>query len=83
MPISRDRVRHLMGVVAANQGHTMPLDDDTTLRDFGFRSLDFSELVLRVEDDLGVELNFEAITQRQVLTIADVLDMIEAMAKEV
>ncbi|MDQ4111832.1 MAG: acyl carrier protein, partial [Actinomycetota bacterium] len=42
----------------------------------GFRSLDFSELALRVEDEIGDELNFEAAGLRSIETIGDVLDLL-------
>jgi acyl carrier protein len=52
-------------------------DGPESLRDLGFRSLDFSELALRIEDHLGYELNFDAPTLRAITTVADVLDFFE------
>ena len=49
-------------------------DADLPLREVGFRSLDFSEVALRLEDELGYELNFEASTMRRIGTIRDVID---------
>ena len=46
------------------------------LRDIGFRSLDFSELALRVEDEIDEELNFEAAGLRQIATVGDVLNLL-------
>ena len=57
----------------------MPADDATTLETIGFRSLDFSELALRVEDEIGEELNFDAPELRQIATISDVLDFLEQL----
>lgn len=77
--LSRDQVRALMGEVLAVQDKALPATDDALLRDIGFRSLDFSELALRVEDQLGAELNFDAPGLRQITTVADVLDFLEQL----
>ena len=74
--ITRDQIRDLMAQVLAHHGHTLPDDDATALRDIGFRSLDFSELALRVEDSIGRELNFDAPELRSISTVADVLDLL-------
>jgi len=68
-----------MGEVLAVQGKTLPADDAARLADIGFRSLDFSELALRVEDETGLELNFEAAGLRRIDTVADVLDLLVAL----
>lgn len=65
-----------MGEVLAVQGKTLPDDEAARLADIGFRSLDFSELALRVEDETGGELNFEAAGLRRIDTVGDVLDLI-------
>jgi acyl carrier protein len=77
--LSRDQVRAMMAEVLATQGKELPQDDATDLRDFGFRSLDFSELALRVEDELGTELNFDAPGLRSIETVGDVLDFLEQL----
>jgi acyl carrier protein len=74
--VSREQLRALMGEVLAAQGKTLPDDDAALLNDIGFRSLDFSELALRVEDEIDEELNFEAAGLRQINSIADVLDLL-------
>jgi acyl carrier protein len=66
-----------MEQVLTTQGKALPPDDGANLRDVGFRSLDFSELALRVEDEIGAELNFDAPGLRRVATVGDVLDFIE------
>ena len=65
-----------MGEVLAGQGKELPDDDSVDLRDIGFRSLDFSELALRIEDEIGEELNFDAAGLRQVQSVGDVLDLL-------
>ncbi len=74
--VSREQLRALMGEVLATQGKTLPDDDAAQLSDIGFRSLDFSELALRVEDEIDDELNFDAAGLRQINTIGDVLDLL-------
>jgi acyl carrier protein len=74
--VSREQLRALMGEVLATQGKVLPDDDGALLAEIGFRSLDFSELALRVEDEVDAELNFEAAGLRQITTVADVLDLL-------
>lgn len=74
--VSRDQLRGLMGEVLEAQGKSLPSDDGADLREIGFRSLDFSELALRVEDEIDEELNFDAAGLRQITTVGDVLDLL-------
>lgn len=69
----------MMGEVLTAQGKSADLGDATALREIGFRSLDFSELALRVEDELGTELNFDAPGLRRIDTVGDVLDFLEQL----
>ncbi|TDB77849.1 acyl carrier protein [Micromonospora sp. KC723] len=71
-----------MSQVLANQGRTLPDDDAADLREIGFRSLDFSELALRVEDATGEELNFDAPGLRRIATVGDVLDFLETLQRQ-
>ncbi len=77
--LSRDQLRTMMGDVLEAQGKTIPSSDDSPLDEIGFRSLDFSELALRVEDELGSELNFDAPGLRAIETVGDVLDFLEQL----
>lgn len=77
--VSRDEVRSMMGDVLAAQGKPFPTGEATPLADIGFRSLDFSELALRVEDATGEELNFDAPGLRRIETVGDVLDFLEQL----
>lgn len=77
--LSREHVRGMMAEVLTAQGKQLPGDDSTDLDEIGFRSLDFSELALRVEDELGEELNFDAPGLRQIRTVSDVLDFLEQL----
>ncbi|MCU7729749.1 acyl carrier protein [Actinoplanes sp. KI2] len=80
--LSRSQVRDLMAQVMKNQGKELPDDDSADLRTIGFRSLDFSELALRVEDETGEELNFDAPGLRQIATVGDVLDFLVQLQSE-
>lgn len=71
-----------MGEVLDAQGKSLPEDDASALSDIGFRSLDFSELALRVEDEVDDELNFDAAGLRQINTVGDVLDLITEIAAQ-
>ena len=79
MRLNRAQVRELMALVLATRDKPLPDDDSTQLREIGFRSLDFSELALRVEDEIDRELNFDAPGLRSVVTVGDVLDLIERL----
>ena len=80
--LSRAQIRDLMAQVLANQGKALPEDDGTDLREIGFRSLDFSELALRVEDETGEELNFDAPGLRRIATVGDVLDLLVTLQRQ-
>jgi acyl carrier protein len=73
--VNREQIRALMTQILAKHGTPMPDDESTSLRQIGFRSLDFSELALRVEDEIDRELNFDAPELRSIATVADVLDL--------
>ena len=77
--LSRDQIRTLMAEVLAAQGKQMPDDEQVNLEEIGFRSLDFSELALRVEDEIDDELNFDAPELRRIATVSDVLDFLEQL----
>jgi len=72
--MDRQRVLDTINMVLRNKGRGAASDDETPMREAGLRSLDFSEVALRLEDMLGRELNFEASTMRRITTIRDVID---------
>ena len=79
--LTRSQIRDLMAQVMKTQGMELPDDDTAGLREIGFRSLNFSELAIRVEDEIGTELNFDAVSLRRIATVADVLDFLEQLQK--
>ncbi|SDL11354.1 acyl carrier protein [Tessaracoccus oleiagri] len=80
--ISRDQVKEMMAEVMRRQNKVLPESEETPLDEIGFRSLDFSELALRVEDELDEELNFDAPGLRSIRTVGDVLDFIDELQKD-
>lgn len=80
--IGREQVKEMMADVIKRQGRASDLTDDALLEDVGFRSLDFSELALRVEDESEKEFNFDAPGLRSIITVADVLDFIESLQQQ-
>ncbi len=77
--LSRTDVRSMMAEVLAKQGKSLPAEDSAPLDEIGFRSLDFSELALKVEDEIDTELNFDAPGLREIRTVGDVLDFIDQL----
>lgn len=80
MSMKREQILELMQQISKRQGRDVQLVESASLRDVGFRSLDFSELALRVEQAVGRELNFDAGRLRGIQTVADVLDFFRDVA---
>jgi acyl carrier protein len=78
--MTRAEIHELFDAVRATQGKTEPVSESASLREIGFRSLDFSELALRVEERIGSELNFEAPRLRAIETVGDAIDFLEEAA---
>jgi acyl carrier protein len=75
--MERTDVVELIQSILRRQGREIPdLTESASLSEIAFRSLDFSELCLRVEQRIGRELSFGAATVRNVSTVADVCDFI-------
>lgn len=51
---------------------------ESNLREIRFRSLDFAELCLRVEEAVGRELRMDASSMRKIVTIHDICRFIES-----
>lgn len=67
-----------MNHVMVKRGRPEIVDEQRTVRDVNFRSLDFSEVALRIELEIGRELVFDAATMRRIVTVSDVLDFFES-----
>jgi acyl carrier protein len=66
----------MMNTILVRQGRNAVSDETVELRQIGFRSLDFSELALRVEAEAGRDLNFDASVLRNIRTVDDVLNFL-------
>lgn len=78
MPLDRDVVIAMMREILVRQGKvTCELTPSVVLRDAGFRSLDFSELVLRVEGLVGREVDLSGLSLRQTRTVGDLVSFFE------
>lgn len=75
--MKRSEILNLMNRILEKQDKASIQSDEQRLREIGFRSLDFSELALRVEMETGKELNFDASHLRKIDTVKDVLAFFE------
>ena len=75
--MQRNEIFELMNKIQEKRSRGRINDDEAELSEVGFRSLDFSELALRVEKSVGSELSFDAVTLREIRTVKDVLDFLE------
>jgi acyl carrier protein len=80
-PLTTDEVLDELRAMYRRRGRDDAIELDGDLAALGFRSLDFSELVLRLEDRLGRELNFSAAALRRVETVRDVVDFVRTSAE--
>ena len=81
--MQRNEIIELMNVIQEKRGRDKISDGEVILSDVGFRSLDFSELALRVERKVGNELSFDAVALREIRTVKDVLDFLEEAVNSV
>lgn len=79
--MTRSDILALMNTVLAKRGRAAVTAETQTVRDANFRSLDFSEVALRIETAIGRELSFDAASMRRIETVKDVLDFFEDSTK--
>ncbi len=79
--MTRSEILAIMNHIMVKRGRPEISDETKTTREVNFRSLDFSEVALRVETKIGKELVFDAATMRRIETVKDVLDFFEAVTK--
>jgi len=72
----------IVNVVLVKRGKN-PISEDLSLslRTHGFRSMDFSEVALRVENATGNELIFDATVLRSIETFQDLVDFFAQATK--
>jgi acyl carrier protein len=71
--LTEQEILLMMGEILERQGKDADLTTETTLESIGFRSLDFSELALRVEMAADATLSFDAAPLRTITTVGDVV----------
>ena len=75
--MNRDKILDILREILERHGKPTDCAEDTELASVGFRSLDFSEMAIRVETASGKQLVFDASPLREIRTIADVVDFFE------
>jgi|TARA_R110001592_G_scaffold361686_1_gene673142 acyl carrier protein len=79
--MTRSEILEIMNHVMVKRGRTPINDESQSTREVNFRSLDFSEVALRIETKIDRELVFDAATMRRIETVKDVLDFFESVTK--
>lgn len=79
--MNRTEILDLMNMVMKKRGREPLSDESQSTREAGFRSLDFSEVALRIEQKVGRELSFDAASMRRIETVKDVIDFFEDVTK--
>ena len=80
MQITNDVViNYMQNILKKNTNVMVDINTTNSLREINFRSLDFAELCLLVEDEVDKELNFDAAQLRKIEKVDDVCNfLIEA-----
>lgn len=79
--MKRTEILSIMNSIMTKKGRPEITDESQNTRDVSFRSLDFSETALRIENKIGRELTFDAASMRKIETVSDVLDFFEGATK--
>lgn len=77
--MTRSEILDLMNHVLEKRSKSKIIDENQTVREVNFKSLDFSEVALRIETSINEELFFDAATMRNIKTVKDVLDFFESL----
>ena len=75
--MTRSDILDMMNALMKRRGREPITDESQTTRAVNFRSLDFSEVALRIEAEIDRELSFDAASMRRIETVKDVLDFFE------
>ena len=66
--MTRSEILNLMNHVLEKRNKIKIIDENQTVREVNFKSLDFSEVALRIETSINEELFFDAATMRNIKT---------------
>jgi len=80
--MNRSEILKVVNTVMTKRGRPEIVSEDQGTRDANFRSLDFSETALRIENMIGRELAFDAASMRRIKTVKDVIDFFEEATRE-
>lgn len=73
--MNQSEILSILNVVLEKRGKSpISAQSNENLREYGFRSMDFSEVALRVEEALGKEIVFDASILRKIESFQDVLE---------
>ncbi len=75
--MNRDKILSILREILQRHGKPTDCAESTELASVGFKSLDFSEMAIRVEVASGMRLAFDAAPLREIRTISDVVDFFE------
>lgn len=75
--MTRNEILAQFASLLERRGLPSDFEVTTSLQEIGFRSLDFSELSIRIEEEHGQDLNFDAALLRRIETVGDVIGFFE------
>lgn len=76
---SNEIISYMHNILKKQNQTSVEIAENNSLREINFRSLDFAELCLLVEDKVDKELNFDAAQLRKIESVNDVCNfLIEA-----
>jgi len=79
--MDRAEILNIMNAIMEKKGRAPITDETKNTREVNFRSLDFSETALRIENRIGRELAFDAAQMRRIETVRDVVDFFADVTK--
>jgi acyl carrier protein len=80
--MQRSEILEIINEVMSKRGRPTIKNENQATREVNFRSLDFSEVAIRIEMQLDRELTFDAASMRQIQTVKDVVDFFEEVTSQ-
>lgn len=80
--MNRTEILTIINYILIKQNKPEISSEKQSLREVGFRSLDFSELALRIEKKINKELSFNAGKMRSVKSIEDLISFFADITNE-
>jgi len=79
--LSRDRLREILTDTARRHGRQGVVTDGMTLESLDVASLEIAEFALRCGREAGQEIPVDNVSARRLVSVGDLLDMIEGQLK--